>query len=349
MIIYAPARMDIALIVGTIATIVVIYIIYRNFFASKGASVLSSQHPATSQQVVSAGKVNGANSSNYAFSIWMFIEDWGYNFGKKKMVMSRGNGALEMYLGEQMNNFVFSTDILGGPGVDADVGAAAPAVALGCYNDRAQRAMSQQLGDNKFMTKAQCEQLVRSKNLRYMGLQDANAAGESQCFGSNNLAQTTQYGESSNCPQGGGPWINQVFDVEPAGTDSPTTLAASATPARGQCELENIPLQTWTNVVVVVQDRAVSMYLDGRLVRSCLFTGVPKTIVGSDFYITPDGGFMGYTAGATFYNRALGPGEVYNIYQAGYGGGSIWDSIFGSYGVRVSLVDGGTTVGSVQI
>ena len=100
-------------------------------------------------------------------------------------------------------------------------------------------------------------------------------------------------------------------------------------------------------MVIVVQDRAVSMYLDGKLVRSCLFDGVPQTVVGSDFHITPSGGFQGYTAGATFYSRAIGPAEVYGIYKSGYGGGSIWDSIFGSYGIRISLVDGGSTVGSI--
>ena len=340
--------MDVALIVGVIATIVVIYIVYSNFFASRGASTLSTMQPGSAQQTVSAGKVAGANSSNYAFSVWMFVEDWGYSYGKKKMVLARGGGDLEMYLAPELNNFVFSTALTGGPAVDlAASGSGTSGVALGCYKDRSQRAMSKQFSGA--MTKAQCETAVKGAGMKYMGLQDANAAGEAQCFGSNDLASVTQYGQATPCPDGGGPWVNQVFDVEPAGGDSSTILSAGAAPSRGECQLENIPLQTWTNVVVVVQDRAVDMYLDGRLVKSCLFTGIPKTIVGSDFQITPDGGFMGYTAGATYYNRALGPAEVYSIYQSGHGGRSFWSSVFGSYGVRVSLVDGGTTVGSVQI
>ena len=229
--------MDIALIVGSIAAIIVIYIIYRIFFAPKGATTLTSQHPGTSAQSVSAASVTGSNAANYSFSIWMYIENWGYNYGKQKMVLKRGNGAVQVYLDGQMNNLVFET----------------------------------------------------------------------------NLQQNT--GDSS--------------------------------PPTAKCTLENIPLQTWTNVVIVVQDRAVSMYLDGKLVRSCLFDGVPQTVVGSDFHITPSGGFQGYTAGATFYSRAIGPAEVYGIYKSGYGGGSIWDSIFGSYGIRISLVDGGSTVGSI--
>jgi len=230
--------MDIALIVGSIAAIIVIYIIYRNFFASKGATTLTSQHPGTSSQSVAAASVTGSNAANYSFSIWMYIENWGYNYGQQKMVLERGNGAVQVYLGEQMNNLVFQTNL------------------------------QQSNGD-------------------------------------------------------------------------------TATPPTAKCTLENIPLQTWTNVVIVVHDRAVSMYLDGKLVRSCLFDGVPQTVVGSDFHITPSGGFQGYTAGATFYSRAIGPAEVYGIYKSGYGGGSIWDNIFGSYGIRISLVDGGSTVGSI--
>lgn len=339
--------MDIAGVVGFIAAIVVIYVIYHNFFATKGGSTLTSQHPGTAQQIVSANKVRGANSANYSFSIWMFIEDWGYQYGQKKVILSRGNGDMELYLAPELNNMIFSTELTGGPAI-APVSTTSPSLLIGCYNDRSARAMKV-IDGMQYMTKAQCQTAVKGQGMQYMGLQDSNAAGESQCFGSNDLAAVTQYGEADSCPSGGGPWINQVFDVAPANDSSSVGMAAGSVPSRGDCKLENIPLQTWTNVVVVVQDRAVSMYLDGKLVRSCLFTGVPKTIVGSDFIITPNGGFMGYTAGATFYNRALGPSEVYDIYKSGYGGGSFWNSLFGSYGVRVSLVDGGTTVGSVNI
>jgi len=103
--------MDIALIVGSIAAIIVIYIIYRNFFASKGATTLTSQHPGTSSQSVAAASVTGSNAANYSFSIWMYIENWGYNYGQQKMVLERGNGAVQVYLGEQMNNLVFQTNL----------------------------------------------------------------------------------------------------------------------------------------------------------------------------------------------------------------------------------------------
>ena len=253
--------MDIALIIGTIATIIVVYMIYRNFFAPKGSTTLSSQHPATSAQTFAAGNVAGSNAANYSFSIWMFIENWGYGYGNKKMVLSRGNGDVEVYLAPEMNNLVFETALM-------------------------------QRSD----------------------------------------------GSCGSAPSGSG-----------VDASSGKNMAMAEVPARGQCVLENVPLQTWTNVVVVVQDRAVSMYLDGKLVRSCLFQCVPKTVVGSDFMITPGGGFQGYTAGATYYSRAIGPAEVYGIYKSGYGGGSVWDNLFGSYGIRVSLVDGGTTVGSISL
>ena len=350
MIIYLSTRMDIALIIGAIATIIVVYIVYSNFFAKKGASTLSSQRPGTSQQIVSAGKVHGANSANYSFSIWMFVEDWGYSYGKKKMVLARGNGALEMYLAPELNNFVFSTALTGGPDVAPVAATQSGPKLVGCYNDKASPRAMVPLAGGKWVTKAACVAAAKAAgNMTYIGLQDANAAGESQCWGSSDLQNIEKYGKASSCPTGGGLSVNQVFEVEPTAVDSSAAMGAGAAPTRGECQLENIPLQTWANVVVVVQDRAVDMYLDGRLVKSCLFTGIPKTIVGSDFAITPDGGFMGYSAGATYYNRALGPGEVYGIYQAGYGGGSMWDSIFGSYGVQVSIVDGGTTVGSVSI
>ncbi len=179
--------MDVALTVGVIATVVVIYIIYSNFFASRGASTLSSMQPGTAQQTVSAGKVAGANSSNYAFSVWMFVEDWGYSYGKKKMVLARGSGDLEMYLAPELNNFVFSTALTGGPAVDlAASGSGTPGVALGCYKDRAQRAMSKQFSGA--MTKAQCETAVKGAGKKDMGPQDATAAGVAHRIGSTDMA-----------------------------------------------------------------------------------------------------------------------------------------------------------------
>ena len=132
--------MDIARVVGVIAAIVVVYVIYRNFFATKGGSTLTSQHPGTAQQVVSANKVRGANSANYSFSIWMFIEDWGYQYGQKKVILSRGNGDMELYLAPELNNMIFSTELTGGPAV-APVTGTSSSLALGCYNDRSARAM----------------------------------------------------------------------------------------------------------------------------------------------------------------------------------------------------------------
>lgn len=60
------------------------------------------------------------------------------------------------------------------------------------------------------------------------------------------------------------------------------------------CEIQNIPLQKWIAVSVTVFGRNLDIYMDGKLVKSCLLPGVPKPITGA-IELSPDGGFSGFT------------------------------------------------------
>lgn len=80
---------------------------------------------------------------------------------------------------------------------------------IGAYKDKPVRAMSESIdnGTSEY-TKSSCSDAC--KNYKYFGLQDQERNGKSQCFCSNDLDKTTQYGEDS-CGEGGGPWCNYVY------------------------------------------------------------------------------------------------------------------------------------------
>jgi hypothetical protein len=82
------------------------------------------------------------------------------------------------------------------------------------------------------------------------------------------------------------------------------------------CEVSDVPLQTWFSVSLTVFDKNLDIYIDGKLVKSCLISGVPKPCVG-DIQISPKGGFSGYICDFYHYPRMLVPSDASTFYNAG--------------------------------
>jgi hypothetical protein len=82
------------------------------------------------------------------------------------------------------------------------------------------------------------------------------------------------------------------------------------------CEVPNIPLQTWVAVSVTVSSRNLDVYLNGKLVKSCLMTGVPKPAAG-DIELNRDGGFSGWMCSFFHYARMLQPSDAQAFYSKG--------------------------------
>lgn len=106
-----------------------------------------------------------------------------------------------------------------------------------------------------------------------------------------------------------------------------------------QCTINNIPIQKWVNVTATLNDRALDVYLDGKLTRTCIIPNVPVIPTNADLLITPDGGFKGFTSNIQYNDNAKNPTEVYKIYKHGYNGDGFFQNIFGRYRVSVSIVD----------
>ena len=83
-------------------------------------------------------------------------------------------------------------------------------------------------------------------------------------------------------------------------------------PTLHECTVKNIKMQKWVHIVTVVNNRTLDIYVDGKLVRTCLLPGVPKLDNEADISITPDGGFSGFTSNVEFYNYVLNPQDVWD-------------------------------------
>ena len=114
------------------------------------------------------------------------------------------------------------------------------------------------------------------------------------------------------------------------------------------CGISNVPIQRWCNFFMSVYGRTLDLYLDGKLVRTCVLPGVAKIDSSAPLYITPMGGFSGWTSRFQYWPESSNPQQAWNVYKAGYGG-SLLGSLFGKYTVKVSLMTNDTENSSVTI
>ena len=86
-----------------------------------------------------------------------------------------------------------------------------------------------------------------------------------------------------------------------------------------QCDIVNVPLQRWVNLVIVLHNKSLDVYLNGELKRSCILENIPK-LNGGDVYITHNGGFNGFVSDITYKNAGSKAADIYDSYHGLLGG-----------------------------
>ena len=250
-------------IVITIVVIVLIFMLLSNIF-SDPYTLQNIQNGETSSTIkASSLATNGSNvaSSNFAYSVWMYVNDWNYRYGEPKVVFGRMGGSSGSGAGS----------IPGVSGLDP-----CPAVVLGDVE--------------------------------------------------NNI----------NISLGCYPGLDQL----------PTT--AGGTTVVHTCSVANIPIQKWVHLLLSVNGRTLDTYIDGKLVRTCVMPGVAVVNAVAPIFVTPGGGFSGWTSQFQYWGDATDPQTVWNIYKKGYGG-SFLGGLFGTYAVKLSLLNNNVESSSYTI
>jgi len=135
--------------------------------------------------------------------------------------------------------------------------------------------------------------------------------------------------------------LNILMSVYPA-DGTPTT--GNANYVVQACNVSNIPIQKWVNLLISVYGRTMDVYLDGKLVKTFVLQGTAYINSSSNVYITPNGGFNGWTARFQFMANATDPQTAWNIYKKGYGSSGL-----GSYQVKLALVKDGSETRSITL
>jgi hypothetical protein len=106
------------------------------------------------------------------------------------------------------------------------------------------------------------------------------------------------------------------------------------------CDLPEIDLQRWVNLVVAVNGKLADIYIDGKLARSCVLPSHFKVDSSYSAYVIPYGGFGGEISTTVMYDMALNPEMIYKNYIAGpqpITSFSDMLSSFFTFGINVSI------------
>lgn len=234
--------MDTKNIIISISVLIVLIFLYYYFTTN---TFLTSVMDATVSQVISPNDLpnpGDANSSNFTYAIWFYVNNWNYKYGEPKIVFSRMTG-----------------DNMPCPSVSLD-------------------SMTNDLSVN--------------------------------------------------------------MAVYPNETSTASVV--------NNCKISNVPLQKWVCLVLSMYGRTMDVYLDGKLVRTCPLPGVAKACNNIPVYITPGGGFSGYTAAFQFYNNASNPQDAYNIYRKGFGSSAL-TSLFNKFRIKIDVLDNNVSQASFEI
>ena len=82
------------------------------------------------------------------------------------------------------------------------------------------------------------------------------------------------------------------------------------------CSVENVPLQSWFSVSLTVFQRNLDIYINGRLVKSCVLPGIPKPALG-DVILNDNGGFAGSICNVNGYSEMLNPDDTKSFHAKG--------------------------------
>ena len=234
--------------------VILLYVVVS--YVIKDVNTLTELTDAKTQQVIQPEDLatSETSTSNFTYSIWFYIDDWNYKYGKAKIIFGR----------------------MAMDAVDVTKKNPCPVVSLGLVQNN----------------------IVISQTV-YPGLEEDPAAEAKQSI-------------------------------------------------VHKCGIDNVPIQKWVNLFISVYGRSMDIYLDGKLVRTCVLPGVAKISATAPIYITPMGGFSGFTSRFQYWPESSDPQRAWDVYKKGYGG-SLLGSLFGKYTINISVMEGDEEIKSVTI
>jgi len=294
--------MDYKRFILIIVVILLIYVIYT--FLTKSNSP-TSMNNAKNQVTILANNVDpsSSNSVNYGMTIWFYVENWDYNYGQMKTLLSRGYNPSIQCPSTCLQPA--GCCITGAAPTGTPATCASGDVLFNC-SDYTIQSYINDLSNNP--TKPPYPLILLGDSINNLYILQAIT------HNSSNSSQDTLTNYVIN--------INSNYDVS-------VTL------------IENFPVQKWVNLTISFYGRTLDVYLDGKLVRTAVLANIlySTNTNAFDVLITPNGGFDGLTSGFQYYPNPINPTQAWDIYKKGYST-SMFGGLLNKYKIKFSLMDG---------
>lgn len=283
--------------------IILVYLVYTYIF--KGSSnKLTGVISASTPYVVSEDSIKALNNNqqvfNYTTSVWIYIDNWSITPTLNKPILSIDK-ALDIYLGNTDNNLFVDVHPFSSTESYMNIQPLDP-------------APIESLTSINITTKKKSRENMQNVNLEGYSKVSTSATVKK----SGNVKDGFTTGDYSKLM---------------------TSLSATSSINKFTAVVPAIPLQTWTNITVSIHDKAIDIYINGKLAQSNLFSFVPAP-VKSSITLTPAPGFIGWTSNMQYYPYNLTPAQIENNYKSGYTGSpESLLSLLGKYSMRLVFID----------
>jgi hypothetical protein len=298
-----------------IILLILFYVLLTKVFTSGGLTSLVS---AKDLQTIQGKTVSFEGSRNKCYSIWVYVDDWNYRYGSKKIILQRTteNGlGMEVSLGPHSNDLIVDVH-------HRDVGSSSAGGTGGTIGEGESCSAAGECASGVCGTDGTCAA--------------SSHAADHTHDGSGNMMLTSSTTTDTSS------FTNMSFNnniVE--GLENKDTFGIHT------CTVKNIPLQKFVNIIVSFNNKTLDVYFNGKLVKTCLTKEVHAIDADSDIKITPDSGFSGYTSKFKFWPYPMSPQHAWDVYSEGYSTGLGFANFFAKYNVKFSLLENNVEESSI--
>ena len=303
--------------------LIVLYIVINAFSKTNKLTKLMS---AKTEVIIKASDLKNTNTgNNFTYSMWIYIEDWNYRYGEDKIILNRANCPM-VSLSSKPNQMVIRIKTM-----NSATGAepsSAPSLADTAKN---------------LANKLSCE-----------ACDNGSTCACDKC-------DRTLFNASQLAFNGGN---TGIYNPTPSASARAAVVSANSLSEANRkkyesannhlCVIDAIPIQKWVNIIVSLYQQTLDVYLEGKLVKTCVLPGVAVRNNNASIYVTPkvnsvkDGGFSGWTSSFRYMPYASNPQEAYNIYKDGFGGSIVANAV-SKYRLRFSLIKDNKESGGFEI
>ena len=325
--------------------LILLYYVVTTFLTSSGlTSITSGQEEIT----IDASKLRSTGGTNSAYSIWFYMDDWSYNFGKNKIIFQRNN-SFSLYFDTAVNDVILAVKHSGDhASTQQNNGFDWSTLTTGSGDGGAIMANDLPTHENAYENIFVCSDgsstaRVSSQTIngKYYAMPDTDSSG---CPLKHNDSPI-EYLQTINGGDGG-----SADDSNSADNLSGSGLDINESSKTKICKIRNVPLQKWVNMIISFNNRTIDIYMNGKLVKTCILEYPPSIDQTEDIVITPGSkGFDGKTSKFKFWGSPMDPQKAWYTYSDGFTSGLGLSNFFSKYGFKMSILENNVESASISI